>query len=374
MLRSPLLVFALGWPGMLAAQAAKVPGLEAAAASLPAAAPLLRDNGGGFCFRRSPDGASWAWFTIVDQTLISSHDPRPLDLCVAAVRGGGRTAHRIHAEALGPDARAIGPEWLPNSIEVAVGYCVRDDDRAVIACVDRIELVTGKVTALLRVADSKIDSISVATDGRRLAIMVYDGYSRVGETSRRLHIVDASGATQRAIDVPKKDGFDSSASWSPDQKTIAVTTGAGLFFVDADDGEPEFCCAVAADSIAAGKPVWNADGSAVTVAAGGGVVHASPKLGLLHRWTAAELGGRAAAVSSWNTPGVAAAIVEVEKAGSALGVLLGAGHAKQRTFAEVHLLSLVDGSRYRIDSATAEIGDRARQCLPYLPRITEMLQ
>jgi hypothetical protein len=333
----------------------------ACCAGPPPADAWLRQHAGGWGYRESADGQRLAWFTAngADPWDFDAHE---LQLRTARRAGGDPDVVTVHAKASGADLGTAGPIWLPDGGTVVVGYSTTDDAHRDVACVDRIDVATGTARVILRDEGGWVQSLAVAADGVHLAVMT---------SSTRLVLVDTDGAIARRIELPQEYSYRAAAAFSPDQRTVAAVTGKGLFFVPVGGGEPRRCCPVPQESVAMATPQWLADGSAVVVAAGGGVVHASPTAGELHTWSPADLGGRADSVALLPDGGVAA-IVTFERDGGPLQLLLGAGHAPKTSYAKLMALPLTGGAAAEVPGSEQQIVERARNRLPYLPHITEV--
>ena len=112
-----------------------------------------------------------------------------------------------------------------------------------------------------------LEPAGVSTDGRRVAIILRK------QGKRTLTLLSADGGDARPI-APAID-VTSAVSWSPDGKWIAAAgvdgTGAGLFKIPVDGGEPQRILTGAASN-----PVWAPDGSVIAYT--GPVVAISGKL------------------------------------------------------------------------------------------------
>lgn len=340
-----------------------------AAERLPEAAVELQQHQ-GFGFQRSPDGVRHAWLSL-SPAAANGPDRRVLTLHVTKAGAAAPETVTVHAEASGGDFMTAGPRWSPESLAVVVGYHVTNESARTVACVDRLVLPTLAATAVLRREGARIDSLDVAEDGR-LAVMVDTGYATVGGGPTQLVVVNTDDTVARTVEIPTSPSFDSAASFARGGKTIAVVSDQGLWFVTEND-EPKLCCAIDHESTLAAPPRWQHDGSGVLVAAGGGVVWASPARGLVHAWSAKDVGGRCADVTLLPTNGVGVAVITFDREGGATSVLLGAGHASATTWAAVRLLSLSDGSVEPTLLLESRIADPGRLRLPYLPRISELL-
>ncbi len=346
--------------------------LDAAVRSLPAAVPALAAKPDGSGFRRSPDGGRWAWLAFDRAVAGEGEDDRsrPVSLHLATAHGGEVAVERVAVA--GASGDGVGPEWLPNGGAVLVVTSDRDASLRTIGRIERVDVATRAVARVLQLEGWAIDCIDVAADGLRLAVMVHQ--TGVSEGACELRIVDRDGAASGTFAVAERWGYGAAASWSPDQQSIAIATGAGLYFAPVSGGDVRRCCDVTSDAVCMGKPQWTKDGQHVLVAAGGGVVWARVQGGLEQSWTEAQLGGRVQAVALRPEAGVAAIVSIEDVQGGLVDVMLGAGHAKSRSYAVVQLLALDGGERRRVDGLRQEIVARGRWTLPYLPGITELLQ
>lgn len=319
-------------------------------------------------FRLSPDGQRLAWLAVADgKPMSASTDSRPLDLMLGDATGREPRAVRL-AEAKWPDYAAFGPHWTADGKRVLVGYRVVDEDYRTTSCIDAVGL-DGEVVPLVRRENETIVGLAVAPRGDWFGATFSTYHSDTRTETQSFLLYDGKGDLRREQALGDAGGV---AAFSPNASQLAFVSDHALFVGDVAAGAPDALDIVPTDATIAAAPQWLADGKRFVVAAGGGVALAEVGAGVRRHWRERELGGRAHAVVVLPGDAIAAAVVEREVDGNVVEVLLGAGHAPKRTFADLVLLDLATGVLQR-SKVKVRVLERGHYALPYLPRISELL-
>ncbi|MEP6639060.1 MAG: hypothetical protein ABJC39_06895 [Chloroflexota bacterium] len=174
-----------------------------------------------------------------------------LQIIVAASDGSGATA--ITDKYVKRDF----PVWSPDGSQIAYRIVAYDQSRRSLAVAD----ADGSHERILTsVTDGSVNTLSIphwSPDGTRLSI-----YRTVGEDSRAI-LVDLDGHETSLWPTTAGAYADNGIPWSPDGRSVALMTPAGVVIVDSDGGNPRRLGDIAYCWIA-----WSPDGRALFGAAG----------------------------------------------------------------------------------------------------------
>ncbi|MBL8695612.1 MAG: hypothetical protein JNJ88_16080 [Planctomycetes bacterium] len=367
MLQIPFSVF-------LAVQAASAPAKPTPESLVPQATPELATAGPGWGFQYSPDGRQVAWLTVRDGKPLAPPGSRPLDVIIATI-GEGPRARTLHPDADWPDTTTCAPAWLPDGSALLVAYAALfETDRRKTACVDLLPAKMGDAKQQMRIDGARVESLAVSRDGKHRAVLVHEGYSGGAPKALVLHIFDGAGAPLRKVTIPQEDQSRAAASISPDGTTACVATGVGLFVVGLTAGEPRKIADGGQVSILATRPSWSDDGKEVIAVAGGALVHASLESGQIRQFALKEpTEGRPQDVVWLPGTRAAAAAVHATVKGGPAEPLVGAGRAPKRGYVRLRLVDLDTGTHRPFPEIDAELAERGRLSLPYVPRLSELM-
>jgi len=358
----------------VAFQAASAPAKPTPESLIPQAAPELATAGPGWGFQYSPDGRQVAWLTVRDGKPLAPPGSRPLDVVIATI-GEGPRARTLHPDADWPDTTTCAPAWLPDGSALLVAYvALFETDKRKTACVDLLPARSGDAKQQMRIDGARVESLAVSRDGKRRAVLVDEDYSKGGPPTLVLHVFDGAGAPVRKVTIPQEDQSRAAVSISPDNTMACVATGLGLFVVGLDAGEPRKIADGGQASILATQPSWSDDGSEVIAVAGGALVHASLKGGLIRQFLLKEPAeGRPQDVVWLPGTRTAAAAVHATVKGGPAEPLVGPGRAPKRGYARLRLLDLDAGTHRPFPEIDAELIERGRLTMPYVPRLSELM-
>lgn len=305
--------------------------LEDVVPLLPKAERWMADCKAAFAFGHAPQGEAVAWFAarVGEDRAAGQLGHYGLDF---RERAGGE----VRSVDLGKDLRAesdwIGPVWTADAARIAVAIGWGQD----VGLGMRVVVIDTKTaTAETWIKDLHASSLSWTADGRTLAIGSGAGVQAM------------TGPTEEVwrMTFPTEPGWGGAAAISPDGKQVLAVSGKGVFLLTPEGDQAERLGDVQLDATIFTAPQWAPAGSKAVAVAGGAVTLIDVAKKVVHTVGEARLGGRAHAVV-W-TPGAlhALAFVEQVRDGSALELLLGAGHARQRYFA---LPVLVSGGGDRV--------------------------
>ncbi len=297
---------------------------------LPAADPWLAKRENAFAFRHAPGREEIAWFVSRAREDAEAVRSGRYELAWADRSGG-----TVHVVDLGAnvcyEVGFVGPVWNHDASRIAIAIPSRIEGLSPTNVVV-VDTKTSAATTWLE--DVYPAALSWTADGRWLA--VGDG--------EQLRVLKGPNEQVWRADIPYERGWGSAAAVAPDGNSALAVSARGVFVLKRDVAEPERLGDVPRDATIFTAPQWSPDGTKAIAAAGGGIVWIDVANKFVRGTGEAALAGRAHGVV-W-VPGTehALAFVEQVRDGSALSVLLGAGHARQH-YSMLPVLVAGDGTR-----------------------------
>lgn len=326
---------------------------------LPKAEPWLAECQAAFAFGHAPQREAVAWFTA------RKREDRGADqLGDYVLNFRDRADGEVRSVDLGTDLRAEdwwhGPVWTRDAAHIAVAVAWRRDGNSG----TRVVVVDVKsATATTWLDDVFGCSLSWTADGRTLAI---GGGGKV----RALTGLAEEAWTR---EFPTEPGWGCAAAISPDGKQVLAVSSKGVFMLTPEADRIERLGDVQLDATIFTAPQWSPEGSKAVAVVGGAVTLIDVAKKTVRAVGEARLGGRAQAVV-W-APGASHVLAAVQQVrdGSALEVLLGAGHARQRYFMLPVLVSGTGDEVLPLPKLRSRTPDPGGTPWIYRPQLTEAL-
>ena len=284
---------------------------------LPAVEKWMAEAKGAFAFRHAPGRENVAWFVMHRRADPVERTAGHYELAFAD-RGGGEVRRVDLGDDLCNEEWFAGPVWNADASRIAVAIASTEAAWTK----TKVVVVDAKTaTAATWLEDVYPASLSWTVDGLWLA--VGDG--------ERLRVLKGPADEVWSAVIPEERGWGGgAAAVAPDGGTALAVSARGVFLLTRGVEQAERLGDVSRDATIFTAPQWSRDGRRAVAAAGGGVVLIDLGAKKVHGVGEKELGGRAHA-AVW-VPGDehALAFVEQVRDGSAVDVLLGAGHGRQR--------------------------------------------
>lgn len=338
---------------------------SSAEAAIPSACAELQGYRYTWNHRRVPDGDHIAWLAYHPAPLEAATTDAPLDRLDLHIAGAGSA--RVVSFAISPawgTSDLCGPVWLADRASILIGYHTRGEDSVTDACVDVVPR-DGEPRPLLREPGAQVLSIARSRDGGTIAVLLRATYPQ----RATLVLCGPDGAERTRIDATAWN--DRAAAPSPDGTRIAVVTDRGVGVLAASGGEPQLLAEAPEQGFGVALPQWLANGESFVTTQNGDVVHVGLATGVLHRWPAPTLDGTAVAAFVLRGDRIAGAVVTHETDATAIDLLLHAGDAPKRVYADLWWLDLRDGSAVRSSMRDQRLVNWRH--LAYVPRLSELM-